>query len=275
MTGRFLLSLILLLTCWVDVSVSSFFGPSTKTAKIPTSQKDRDIQAISGVKAAITSPKSPSFPLVECEFPPLERLNKLGDGSLRSALEVEKANLAFASKLTKSIAPVPFIGPKTWLLVSSAASNSFLSSARNAAGSSTVHSLKDGLPDVGEGDVCVFVTPSSRSDYEAAKRIASPGGAGAVVLVNGFAKDQKSVPGSATMGYFLKPLTYNSQVVGYLARVYPGKWVTIDAITNQVLSAYVDEEILVRGTNTPDLRQSGKIVQKSVDDRAILARKNN
>uniref|UniRef100_A0A7S4JRC9 Uncharacterized protein n=1 Tax=Odontella aurita TaxID=265563 RepID=A0A7S4JRC9_9STRA len=88
-------------------------------------------------------------------------------------------------------------------------------------------------------------------------------------------QDQKSVPGSATMGYFLKPLTYNSQVVGYLARVYPGQWVTIDAITNQVLSAYVDEEILVRGTNTPDLRQSGKIVQKSVDDRAILARKNN
>lgn len=265
-------ALLLLLAAYLG-GTEAFFGtsPSAK-AKIPTSPSDRDNQAIGGIKAAIASPKVPSCPLIEVEFPPLKELNKLGDGSLRSAIEVEKANLAFASKLTKSISPVSFIGPKTWLLISSAASNAFFSAAKKAAGSATVHSLKDGLPSVGKGDVCVLVTPSSRSDYEAAKTIASPDGADAVVLLNGFAKDQKSVPGSATMGYFLKPLTYNSQVVGYLIRLYPGKWATIDAVSNEILGTSDDEDILVPGTNTPDLRQAGRLVQKSVDDRAIRAR---
>jgi len=50
----------------------------------------RDQQAISGVKAAIDKPKTKGFPLVECEFPPLKELNRLGDGSMRSANEVDK-----------------------------------------------------------------------------------------------------------------------------------------------------------------------------------------
>jgi len=247
-------------------------GGVTSTPKIPTSPSDRDNQAISGVKAAIASPKSSTFPLIECEFPALQALNKLGDGSLRSAIEAEKANLAFASKLIKSLSPVPFVGPKTWLLTSSASSSSFLSAARKSAGSATIHSLRDGLPKLGKDDVCVLVTPSSRNDYDAAKVIASSGDAAAVVILNGFAKDQKSVPASATMGYYLKPLTYNSQVVGYLVRSFPGKWATIDATSNEVLATFDDSEILVRGTNTPDLRQPGRLIQKSVDERAIRAR---
>lgn len=75
------------------------------------------------------------------------------------------------------------------------------------------------------------------------------------------------------MAYFLKPLTYNSQVAGYLTRCYPGKWTTIDAVSNQVLGTFDDDEILVGKTNTPDLRESGKMVQKSVDERAIRARR--
>jgi hypothetical protein len=86
-------------------------------------------------------------------------------------------------------------------------------------------------------------------------------------------QDPKSVGESATMAFFLKPLTYNSQVVGYLTRSYPSDWTTIDAISKQVLKTYTDAEILVRETNTPDLRESGKLVQKSVDERAIKARK--
>jgi len=87
-------------------------------------------------------------------------------------------------------------------------------------------------------------------------------------------KDTKSIPDKATMAYYLKPLTYNSQVAGYLIRMYPNQWSTIDAFSNQVLSQIDDEDILVRGTNTPDLRASGRLVQKSVDVRAIQARKN-
>lgn len=74
------------------------------------------------------------------------------------------------------------------------------------------------------------------------------------------------------MGYFLKPLTYNSQVVGYLARKYPNDWTTIDLSTKAVLCTYSDSEILFGKTNTPDLRDPGRRVQKAVDERAIQAR---
>jgi hypothetical protein len=74
------------------------------------------------------------------------------------------------------------------------------------------------------------------------------------------------------MAYFLKPLTYNSQLVGYLARNYPKDWTTIDRATKECLSTYSDSQILFGNTNTPDLRDPGKRVQKAVDDRAIQAR---
>ena len=51
-----------------------------------------DKQAIDSIKAAISKPRNPSFPLVECEFPPLDALNKLGDGSQRSADQVDNVS---------------------------------------------------------------------------------------------------------------------------------------------------------------------------------------
>lgn len=86
-------------------------------------------------------------------------------------------------------------------------------------------------------------------------------------------KTDKSVPDVATMAYFLKPLTYNSQIAGYLIRAWPGKWTTIDSQSKQIVLELDDKNILVRGTNTPDLRNSVKAIQKSFDDRAIRARK--
>lgn len=83
---------------------------------------------------------------------------------------------------------------------------------------------------------------------------------------------KKSVPDTATMGYYLKPLTYNSQVAGYLIRSYPSDWTVLDAVSKEVLGLFSDQEIRVKNTNTPDLRQSGKLVQSSVDQRAIRAR---
>jgi hypothetical protein len=77
------------------------------------------------------------------------------------------------------------------------------------------------------------------------------------------------------MAYFLKPLTYNSQTVGYLTRCYPGKWAAIDVASRTILGTFDDADILVGNTNTPDLRESGRLVQKSVDERAIRARKKN
>lgn len=76
------------------------------------------------------------------------------------------------------------------------------------------------------------------------------------------------------MAYYLKPLTYNSQVVGYLGRQYPTDWVTVDGLSQQVLASYSDAQILFGQTNTPDLRDPGKRVQQAVDARAIASRKN-
>lgn len=251
------------------------FGGSGGGASVPKNASDRDNKAIAAIRSTIASPRTPGFPLIEVEFPPLEALNKLGDGSLRSANQAEEANLAFAVKLAKSLSPVPFMGPDAIILTSSSASNAFLKAAsKKAGGAATVLALRDGMPDdtAVTGDaVCILVTPSSAADYRAAEALATSGKT--CVLVNGFAKDAKSVSAKATMAYFFKPLTYNSQVAGYLIRSYPSPWTTIDAATNQVLETADDNQILVRNTNTPDLRNSVKLVQKSFDERAIQARR--
>mmetsp|Transcript_35502 Transcript_35502/g.77753 ORF Transcript_35502/g.77753 Transcript_35502/m.77753 type:complete len:326 (-) Transcript_35502:105-1082(-) len=253
---------------------SSGRSGGTVTATVPKSPSARDNQAITSVRAAIASPKVPSFPLVEVEFPPLAELNKLGDGTLRSAREVEDANASFAVKLAKAIS-IPFVGPKVVILTSSAAAKSFVSTvAKKVGGSATVVSVKDGIPqDTGPDDVVVFLTPSTSGDYRAAETMASSGTLRGVVIINGFAKDNKSVKQDATMAFFLKPLTYNSQIAGYLVRSYPNSWSTIDAATNEVLGSFSDDEILVRKTNTPDLRAAVKLVQNSFDQRAIESRR--
>jgi hypothetical protein len=75
------------------------------------------------------------------------------------------------------------------------------------------------------------------------------------------------------MAYYLKPLTYNSQVVGHLQRCYPNDWAVIDATTQKSLQSFSDLQILVPKTNTPDLREPGRVVQRAVDQRAIEARR--
>jgi len=74
------------------------------------------------------------------------------------------------------------------------------------------------------------------------------------------------------MGYYLKPLTYNSQVAGYLIRYYPDDWTVLDAASSEVLGSFSDDKIRVKNTNTPDLRAPVKLVQAAFDRRAILAR---
>lgn len=73
------------------------------------------------------------------------------------------------------------------------------------------------------------------------------------------------------MAYYLKPLTYNSQIAGYLIRQYPQPWTVLDT-TNKVLGSFTDNEILVDKTNTPDLRNSVRLAQKNVDEMAIKSR---
>lgn len=242
----------------------------------------RNKQAVKAVQAALASPRTPSYRLLECEFPAVASLNKLGDGSLRSANEVDDANLATAKMIVQSLSPIiSGLGPAVWLLTSTAASATFQRKAAAAAAGKdpSVHSLKDGPPAVKSRDVCVLVAPCTSADYAMAQQLVSNGNA--VVLVNGLAKDPKSVSGAATMAYFLKPLTYNSNIAGYLIRSYPGPWTVVEAsgggavpTTTNTLATFTDAEILVPGTNTPDLRAAVRLVQKAVDARAIRARSN-
>jgi Domain of unknown function (DUF1995) len=245
--------------------LSAFRGSPSKS--IPREQQQ---QAISAVKAAINKPKTPNFGLIECEFPPLASLNKLGDGSLRSSQEVDDSNLAFSQTLRDGIAPIAFLGPKIWILTSSMASANFVSKAKKIGGVS--HSFRDGIPKTDISDICLLVSPSSRTDYDAAQKLTST--CKAVVIVNGLAKDTSSVSYRATMAYYRKPLTYNSQIIGYLTRVYPQPWRVTDVASNRILASFEDNQILVKGTNTPDLREPCRLVQKAVDELAIKARKN-
>jgi len=259
-------------TCDSTTSRAALFNFGGDSLQLPTTIKDRDDQAINAIKEAVRKPRNPSMPLIECEFPALQALNKLGDGSLRSTMEAEEANTLFVSKLVKALAPVPFLGPKVSLFVSSSSTKSFLAGAKSKVKGASLYSLKDGIPDIKEDTVCVITMPSSRIDYKTAQDLAVSENVCAVVIVNALAKDPKSLPSTATMAYFLKPLTYNSQVAGYLVRNYPAKWVVIDVTTKEVLASFSDEEILVKGTNTPDLRNSGRIIQRAVDERAIRER---
>ena len=156
------------------------------TAKIPSSPNDRDKQAINAVKAAIQKPRDPQCPLIECEFPALAALNKLGDGSLRSALEAEDANIAFAKKLVNGIAPLPFGGPGVSVIMSTSASGSFTKKAKAGVKGAKLYALREGVPEVRKGGVCIFVTPCSQKDYQTAKSLAQSGCP--TVVLNGFAK---------------------------------------------------------------------------------------
>lgn len=272
---------------------------SAGASKIPSSIAERDKDAIQSIRYSLDRV---SYPLIECEFPVLQSLNKLGDGSLRSTIEAQDANLAFVDKLVKELNGfLGFGGKSSTLVMSSSASNSFTNQVKQKM--KKVISLKDdgiskntSSTTINKKEVFIFLTPSSKTDFQIAKQLADDGIS--VVIVNAFAKvsqfygwwffyivttvlltidfvmkkDQKSISSQATMAFYYKPLTYNSQVAGYLIRSYPSDWTVFDAVSKDVLKTFTDDEILVENTNTPDLRESGRLVQKSVDLRAIKAR---
>ena len=74
-------------------------GFGVRKGVIPKSPAQRNSQMAQAVQSAISSPRVPSFRLLECEFPAIEALNKLGDGSLQSAQAVDEANIAACTKL--------------------------------------------------------------------------------------------------------------------------------------------------------------------------------
>jgi len=72
--------------------------------------------------------------------------------------------------------------------VSSSGSKSFFDAAKSKVSTAVVHSLKNGLPTMkdGEESLLVIIAPSTREDYLVAQKLANMGKP--VIVVNGFAK---------------------------------------------------------------------------------------
>lgn len=105
---------------------------------------------------------------------------------MRSSLEAEDANVAFVNKLVGGVSN-PFFGPKVTVVLSSSASNALIKKVQKKAKGATLCSLKDGVPEVqGKDSICVFLTPTSKRDYQVAKSLADSGSP--TVLVNGLFK---------------------------------------------------------------------------------------
>ncbi|GMH49985.1 hypothetical protein TrRE_jg2798 [Triparma retinervis] len=177
-------------------------------------------------------------------------MNRAGSGSLSDAKKLDKAQGIFVKSLKTKIS-LPFLG---------------------LGKHTTVHSFATSLPfPPDDGSILLCVSPSQPSHYQAciSRSTHSP-----TLIINGLFKTNKSVP-TATSLYYLKPLTHNSQISGYLLRSYPDPYQVLDP-QGRVLKTYVsEEEVLVRGTNTPDLREAVKICSLEADRRAIEARNNS
>mmetsp|Transcript_19709 Transcript_19709/g.39404 ORF Transcript_19709/g.39404 Transcript_19709/m.39404 type:complete len:248 (-) Transcript_19709:37-780(-) len=222
------------------------------SSPVPRTQAAVTQQAVRAVQAAIKSGPSPGG-LIEVEFPASQQLSKA------ESKEAEDVNVDFAKSLIDALS-VPFIGAGPCRLVLPTSASRRLKSSCNAKRVRSVDS---------SDAIQIFLCPSSPREYaDAADRSAlSP-----TIIINGLAKNPKSVSDAALNAFYLKPLTYNSCVVGFLYRCYPRPWLAVDD-TSAVLREFEDRDIRVKGTSTPDLREAVKLCSKAWDDRAIAARR--
>ena len=203
------------------------------------------------MQAAIKS--LPTACLIEVEFPASQQLSK------SESKEAEEVNVDFAKSLIDALS-VPFIGAGPCRLVLPGSASRRLRSSCEKC----VRSVDS------EDAIQVYLCPSSARDYaDAADRSASS----PTVIINGLAKSPKSVTDAALNAFYLKPLTYNSCVVGFLYRAYPSPWRAVDD-EGRVLREFEDGQIRVKGTSTPDLREAVKLCSKAWDERAIAARRS-
>ena len=115
----------------------------------------------------------------------LANLNKLGDGSLKSATDAEDANIAFVAKLCSQVGN-PLFGPKVNLIISSSASRNFIDKVKKKVKGVTINIASSSSSTNTSSGVCVFLTPSSKTDYQEARKLAEAGCS--TVIVNGLFK---------------------------------------------------------------------------------------
>jgi hypothetical protein len=163
-------------------------------------KKQRDQQAIQAIQNALKNPRVPSYRLIECEFPILQSLNKLNDGSIQSTNDAVQANIQFCNNLINQLQS-PFqkvmggSGPKLWFLLSTTCTKNVLQQIQQQYRTNPnviVHTLQNGIPtSLKSRDTFVLMTPCISNDYQSAKQLVMNGNS--VILINGLAKVRDSV----------------------------------------------------------------------------------
>jgi hypothetical protein len=190
-------------------SVSTRGPPSTR---VPRTYDEIHEQSFLAVEAALRQ----GARRIEVEFPPITQVNRLSDGSASSQALVRRANVAYAAKAAARLEP-PAPG-RLLLLCGDSATLSELGRAalppRADAGL-----LRDfDAAAVGPRDLAIVVTPADARQWAAAAQAAA---AVPAVVLNGACNN--GWPGFET-AYYLRPMTFNSGVCGYVVRQFPAAW---------------------------------------------------
>ncbi|GMH82206.1 hypothetical protein TrVE_jg10578 [Triparma verrucosa] len=231
------------------------------------------------IKSAITYfTIPPSNGLFEIELPLTQQLNKAGSGSLQDSLEIEDLNIQFAQELKTQLRKSS--GMDVVMLCPAGSSQRFIKTSN----SPTLKSLRlnpppppnpflslfssspppppPPPPTLPPNTLYILLTPSSPSDYTLSSylSLSSP-----LILLNGYLKTPSSIK-NAKWIYHRKPLTNGGLVSGHLLNEGEG-FKVVNAEGDRVIKVFKDEDIIVKNSNTPDLREAVKLAQVDMDDR--------
>ena len=192
----------------------SYSSPSSSQARprVPQNYDEIHEQSFLGIEAGLRQ----GLRRMEVEFPPIPQVNRLSDGSASSQAMVRRANVAYAAKAAARLAP-PAPARLHLLCGDRATLDELLRAAlpKTAA----VGLLRDFSPAAaGPGDAALVVTPADAQQWAAAARV---GDAAPVAVLNGVFNN--GWPGFES-AYYLRPMTFNSGVCGYLLRQFPAAW---------------------------------------------------
>jgi len=192
-----------------------FGGGKGATAKLPKSYDEIHAQAIASIEASLAG----GYRAVEVEFPAIASVNKQSDGSASSQAMVRKANVVFVAKVAAALSAGGRC-ERVFLLAGDRATLQELSRA-GLPQSTVLGVLQDGAPSAGARDVILVATPAETRQWAGALLLSrqSP-----VVVLNGACNNGYK---GFEMAYYLKPMTFNSQVNGYVTRQLPGAWMVL------------------------------------------------
>uniref|UniRef100_A0A7S2XUE4 DUF1995 domain-containing protein n=1 Tax=Fibrocapsa japonica TaxID=94617 RepID=A0A7S2XUE4_9STRA len=232
-------------------------GSAGAKTGVPTSYEEVHKQAVAAVGAAIKKGEKK----MEVEFPPLAALNKLGDGSAKSAKMIKEANAEFAKKLVTSLTSSR---SKVWVVCCEPGYKKMLEEAIGTQNKKVevVPLSSRNLPDASPKDVLIFLTPGDDSQWKIAAKL---GETAPVVVVNGLFNNGY---GALEPVYYLKPFSG----WGYLMRQFPNDFTVY--LTGEKKPLDLKVTMMEMGNlRRPDSTVVGKVLQSEFMNRAGKQRK--